>query len=196
MRLFIQSPTIRSPNTTTSINAVGFAMTANPKKMLERIRYFIYCLWFFPFLLSEKLLRKINPPRSASSVSAKTPISVLLSTNTRKDPIPLVSHKRSSPHPIKKSDGLPSSSLFFLKQRNHSLIAPSPKISTSIPLKALTFTATVSFAIEKRCSIGPRREKKKLINPCRKYGIVAHGPLFPRSIPVFSAMIFGIYIYS
>ena len=39
-----QNPTIKSAKTTTSMKAVGFAMTAKAKKSQERIRYFKLCL--------------------------------------------------------------------------------------------------------------------------------------------------------
>jgi len=164
-----QNPTSKRAKITVSINAVGFAITAKAKKSPERIRYFKLCLLsvWIPFFW--KWLKKINPPRRARVVKARTPISVLLSTNTRKAPIPLVNRRRRSPHPKRNEVWLLSSfSLFLLKVSNASLITPSPKMSTNTPLKAFRFIATVSFAIFKIFVTGAQSQKKNAIKPCQR----------------------------
>ena len=192
-----QNPTSNNAKITTSIKAVGFAITANPKKRAERIRYFKLCFESVSTPFFWKWLRKIIPPNKARIVSARTPISVLLSTNTRNAPIPLVSHIRRSPRPTRKEVSSVSSEDSFLpKTRSASLSTPSQKINTRIPLKALRLIATVSFAILKKFPRGAQREKKKEMYPCQRYCTPLAGPIFPQRIPAFSAITLGTYIYS
>jgi hypothetical protein len=86
-----------NPKFTTSNNAVGFASTAIPYKTPENTIY------FFTLVVSSTLsassvvdlrntFKNTNHEYNAKIIRAKTPISVLLSMNTRKAPIPLINH--------------------------------------------------------------------------------------------------------
>ena len=90
-------------------------------------------------------------------VNAITPRSVLLSTNTRKAPIQLVSQKSNIIHQLYMPIAvvIDSSSAFFgAKYPNTSLMSPVPKIRTNIQLKKFMATAIVSGASQNRFLIG------------------------------------------
>lgn len=92
---------IKTANTTTSINAVGFPIAARAKNTPEMIRYFRDSLLFFFFSKICCVIYCIatNPHKIANNVKVITPKSVLLSTNTRNAPIPLVSQSNRALKP-------------------------------------------------------------------------------------------------
>jgi hypothetical protein len=63
-----------------------------------------------------------------------------------------------------------------------SFNAHSQKMRTNTQLRALRFTATVSFAIFKIDDIGVQTEKKKVIYACHSSIIFAAGHTFHHSI--------------
>lgn len=88
------------PNTTISINALGFAIPASANKTQDIIKYFnSFLSSFFIFVKSHRLRIIINHDSIASSVMAITHKSVLLSTNTKNAHIQLVSHISNVDHP-------------------------------------------------------------------------------------------------
>lgn len=88
------------PNTTISINALGFAIPASANKTQDIIKYFnSFLSSFFIFVKSHKLRIIINHDSIASNVIAITHKSVLLSTNTKNAHIQLVSHISNVDHP-------------------------------------------------------------------------------------------------
>jgi hypothetical protein len=83
-----------------------------------------------------------------------------------------------------------------LNNTNASLNAQRPKRRTNTQLKALRFTATVSFAIFNTYDIGVHTEKKNAIYECHNPSILDAGQTFHQSIQLFSETTLGKYIYS
>jgi hypothetical protein len=132
----------------------------------------------------------------ANNDNAKTHISVLLSTKTKKAHIQLVNRISINIHQIENEIGSSFSSSLLLKRGKASLNPQSQKISTNNQLSALILTAIVSFAMLSIEEIGVHREKKYAIYECHSPIILAAGQLFHRIIPWFSETTFGMYIYS
>lgn len=145
---------IKSQKTKTSWNAVGFAITAAEKNSPERIAYIVVslsCTALWRVCVSPVLVRKRNHPISASIDNAITPRSVLLSTKTRKAPIPLITHSKKYIHPnangrCVRSVFFPSHAIVGMKKFITLRNAPSPKTSASGQLIKFKTTATVSGA--------------------------------------------------
>ena len=139
----------------------------------------------------------INPERRAKTVKARTQRSVLLSTNTKKAPIPLVNQNNNPVHPNANQISLVNKfSCFLVKKFSTSWTSPSQNSITKIPLKKFIATATLSGESQNQLLMGVISPNQKAINICRRKGRLANGPIFPRSIPAFSANTLGIYIYS
>jgi hypothetical protein len=79
-----------------------------------------------------------------------TPRSVLLSTNTRNAPIPLVSQRRVPIRHVSR----PVVPIFLLIYHNVSRISPIPNTMTNTPLRKFILTAIVSGANQKNDLIG------------------------------------------
>lgn len=92
---------------------------------------------------------KINPLMIASIVRVITPRSVLLSTKTRKAPIPLVNQSKRYHRPNAKAVLKLFFKLIILSSTKCSALAnaPSQKISENHPLILFIITARVSGAI-------------------------------------------------
>ena len=111
----------------------------------------------------------INPERSAKAVIASTHKSVLLSTNTKNAPIPLVNQKSNPVHPkANESPFVVRFSCFLAKKLSTSSISPSQKIITNTPLRKFIATAMVSGANQNRLLIGVISPNQKAINICRR----------------------------
>ena len=102
MILLIQSPMSSNQNNAISMNAVCFAINAQANIAHEMMIYLRESRWILRpcSRLSITYLRKMNPDSIANIVNAITQRSVLLSTKTRKAPIPLVSRNNSIIHPL------------------------------------------------------------------------------------------------
>jgi hypothetical protein len=87
-----------------------------------------------------------------------------------------------SVHQIINGTGFSLSSSLFLKRGSASLNAHKPKRRTKTQLKALRFTATVSFAIFNTDDIGVHKEKKYAIYECHKPNILDAGQTFHHKI--------------
>ena len=88
------------PNTTISMNALGFAIPARAKSTHDIIKYFnSFLSSFLIFVRSHRLRIIINHASIASNVIAITHKSVLLSTNTKNAHIQHVSHISNVDHP-------------------------------------------------------------------------------------------------
>lgn len=100
--LSTRRPMSNKANKAISMNAVCFAMNAHANIVQEMMMYLRESRWSLSpcSRLSSTCFRKTNPERSANMVSAMTPRSVLLSTNTRNAPIPLVSRNKSIIRPL------------------------------------------------------------------------------------------------
>jgi len=121
----------------------------------------------------------------------------LLSTNTRKAPIPLVNQSNNVIHPVQKDNDLVSCESFNFSPKYSiaSFISAKPKNNTNGPDKKFILTATVSGDSQDQVNILPILNQNA-INECRKNGIAPAVQTLPRIIPKFSAMTFGTYRYS